>query len=225
MNQPNHWGPKLSNLCAAYLAMGFMSKGPLTAGESVAAGGEVSALSHVVEYADDLCRVLDVADLFDYDSPGVFAYEVTEPLGSWLRDNPDSTRQEFLDQMMIVIRDYFGHDCMEVLWITQTSYSPETARARSITLPQRASTHQVTALFCDAGALSERIQTRHAPTVQLICSADGHATRRFVRLPASTVARISGTVQFDVVDGISLTKDGAGQLATWAQQLLASSKG
>lgn len=137
MNQPNHWGPKLSNLCAAYLAKGFMSKGPLTEGESDAAGGEVSALSHVVEYADDLCRVLDVADLFDYDSPGVFAYEVTEPLGSWLRDNPDSTRQEFLDQMMIVIRDYFGHDCMEVLWITQTSYSPETARARSITYGAR----------------------------------------------------------------------------------------
>ena len=224
MNQPNDWAPQLSNLSAAYLAKGFMNKGPLTEGESAAAEGEVSALEHVVGYADDLCRVLGVADMFDYGCPGVFFYEVAEPLGSWLRDNPDNSSQQFLDQMMVVIRDHFGHDCIEVQWITQTSHSPVTARAKSLKFQQFASTHRVVALYCEEGVLSDIGRTRREPTVLLISSSDAHSHSKWVRLPSSTVARISGTVPFIVLDGISLSKDEAAQLASWAQQLLASSR-
>ena len=222
MNISNtNWCPHLSNLFAAYLAKGFMDKGGLSLEEDNAEAGEEAAIARVTSYASMLCMVHGVAAYFEYEHPGVFCYEVVEPLGVWLRNQPDASHDALIDQTMVILKTFFGHDCLELHWALLNAHTPSSIQANSISFsmgPQR----RLTALYYGQGQMTGRdsYPLANLPTVILIGSSDHQASRALKRLSASTVARISSIVPFEAMPCFELPKANAKCLADWAKRLL-----
>ncbi len=94
-------------LHAAYLAKGFMRKGLLTNEEQDREGGEIGAIAAIVPYADVVRQVTNVADQSGLRYPGVFEYQVTEEMGSWLRENPGASEGEFRAELKSLTLEFF----------------------------------------------------------------------------------------------------------------------
>lgn len=223
MNTSNTiWCPHLSNLFAAYLAKGFCDKGGISAEEDNAAAGEVSAIARVTSYASALCTVHGVAEYFEYEHPGVFCYEVVEPLGVWMRNHPDVSHNAFIDQTMAVLKAFFGHDCLELHWALLNAHTPSSVQANSISFSVGPRQRRLTALYFGPGQMTGRdsYPVANTPAVILIGSSDLQTSRVLKRLSATTVARISGIVPFEAMQGFEVPKTNAKCLADWAKGLM-----
>jgi hypothetical protein len=70
---------------AMFLWAGFMSAGALDRDEADDLGGQIGAAHELLPWADRIDAALELADEKGLEYPGVFAYEVVEPLGKYLR--------------------------------------------------------------------------------------------------------------------------------------------
>lgn len=99
---------------AAYLAKGFLKSGPLSLNEVDAFGGEIGAIFIAVKPVETVCLALHKAESLGFEYPGVFDYEVTEPLGEWLRKNPTATHTLISVELIKMMEDLFSRDCSEI---------------------------------------------------------------------------------------------------------------
>lgn len=101
-------------LIAMYLSKGFLGHG-LSAEEVDQWQGESTALSWVAEFVPAVYAVEQRAELDGFEFPGVFSYEVTEPMGEWLRQNPDVNNAAFMDELASKTEAFFGQNCSALL--------------------------------------------------------------------------------------------------------------
>jgi len=75
----------------------------------VANGGHIGMVMNQVFKAELITRHL-VNRHHDSDFPGVFEYEVTEPLGVWIAENPEASMGDFTAQLESFSRAFFNLD-------------------------------------------------------------------------------------------------------------------
>ena len=73
----------------------------------VADSGHIGMVMNQVFKAELITRHLIDHDL---DHPGVFEYEVTEPLGVWIAENPEASMGDFTAQLESFSRAFFNLD-------------------------------------------------------------------------------------------------------------------
>jgi len=73
----------------------------------VADSGHIGMVMNQVFKAELITRHLVDHDL---DHPGVFEYEVTEPLGVWIAENPEASMGDFTAQLESFSRAFFNLD-------------------------------------------------------------------------------------------------------------------
>lgn len=94
----------------AYLAKG-MTETELSDIESANLGGESDAVDLATKFARSLAELEANAYGFQFEFPGVFAYEVSEEMGRWLRANTDATQASFAMQLHKTAEAFFDRDC------------------------------------------------------------------------------------------------------------------
>lgn len=73
----------------------------------VASGGHIGMVMNQVFKAELITRHL-ASFRRGHDFPGVFEYEVTEPLGVWIAENPEASMGDFTAQLESFSRAFFN---------------------------------------------------------------------------------------------------------------------
>lgn len=97
-------------LQAGYLTHGFISARSNSLGES----GEAETVETIMGFVPCVEAVVAQAISSGYEFPGVFEYEVTQEIGSWLNGRLPLSRQEFALKLLDLSRNFFRTPCDEL---------------------------------------------------------------------------------------------------------------
>lgn len=97
-------------LQAGYLTHGFISARSNSLGEP----GEVETVETIMVFVPYVEAVVAQAISSGYEFPGVFEYEVTQEIGSWLNGRLPLSSQEFAQKLLDLSRNFFRTQCDEL---------------------------------------------------------------------------------------------------------------
>lgn len=87
---------------AMLLSQGYLEAGPVD-------GDLYGHMLGLAEYVRPICAAYDKANELGFDLPGCFDFEVTHPMGEWLRNHDSVT--DFIVELGRVLDSYFERDC------------------------------------------------------------------------------------------------------------------
>lgn len=105
---------------AIYLWSGFARTEQVTGSELGCDGSHFAVVDRVAHLASIVDLAIQEADRLGFEYSGPINYEVTEPLGVWLREEQPNSEENFRVKLTRRLEEYFERDCSPIFQYLQS---------------------------------------------------------------------------------------------------------